>query len=52
LHARCSDALLGRRTRRCDIRSSGVIVLDLVYVAVIVATFVIVGLIAKGVEKL
>ena len=52
LHARCSDALPARRTRRRGIRRPGVIVLDLVYVAVIVATFVIVGLIAKGVEKL
>jgi hypothetical protein len=52
LHAKCSDALPARRARRRGIRPSGGIVLDLVYVAVIALTFVIVGLIAKGVEKL
>ena len=30
----------------------GVLVLDLIYVAAIIAVFVVVGLIAKGVEKL
>jgi hypothetical protein len=52
LHAKCSDALPARRARRGGIRPSGGIVLDLVYVAVIALTFVIVGLIAKGVERL
>ena len=33
-------------------RIPGVLVLDLIYVAAIIAVFVVVGLIAKGVEKL
>ena len=44
---RCPLAATGRRTR-----TPGVLVLDLIYVAAIIAVFVVVGLIAKGVEKL
>ncbi|WP_235508210.1 hypothetical protein [Agromyces sp. Soil535] len=44
LPARCAR---GRRT--CI---PGVLVLDLIYVAAIIAVFVVVGIIAKGVEKL
>ena len=49
-----SDAqsnLPARRVRGRRSRIPGVLVLDLIYVAVI-AVFVVVGLIAKGVEKL
>ena len=52
LHRRRSRTLPARRACGRGTASTEVIVLDLVYVAVIVATFVIVGLIAKGVEKL
>ena len=42
------------RRRVCGSRTRipGVRVLDLIYVATIIAVFVVVGLIAKGVEKL
>ena len=42
------------RRRVCGSRTRipGVLVLDLIYVAAIIAVFVVVGLIAKGVEKL
>jgi len=36
----------------CGPAFPGVLVLDLIYVAAIIAVFVVVGLIAKGVEKL
>jgi hypothetical protein len=52
LHRRRSDAHCPRVRPAPRHPSSGVIVLDLVYAAVIALTFVIVGLIAKGVEKL
>ena len=53
LHRMRSETLPARRVR--GPRSSafpGVLVLDLIYVIAIIAVFVVVGLIAKGVEKL
>jgi hypothetical protein len=51
-HRRRSDAHCPRAHRRRGIRRLESPVLDLVFVAAIVAAFVLVGLIAKGVEKL
>ena len=49
----CSREAARRRvTRPAASRIPGVFVLDLIYVAAIIAVFVVVGLIAKGVEKL
>ena len=39
-----------RGPRTCILQ--GVLVLDLIYVATVIAAFVVLGLIAKGVEKL
>ena len=47
-HPRCSNAASAAR----GTSPSGVLVLDLVYVLLIASTFALVGLIAKGVEKL
>jgi hypothetical protein len=46
----CPPPAAHLRGRRLPIR--GVLVLDLIFVAAIIAVFVVVGLIAKGVEKL
>ncbi|NQX26674.1 hypothetical protein HQQ81_04825 [Microbacteriaceae bacterium VKM Ac-2854] len=40
------------RRERCDPSSAGVAVLDLVYVIGVLAVFTLVGVIAKGVERL
>jgi len=47
-----SRTLPARRDRGQRTCIPGVLVLDLIYVAAIIAVFVVVGLIAKGVEKL
>jgi len=52
LHLRCSESLCARRVVRSRHPESGVLVLDLIYVIAVIAVFVVVGLIAKGVEKL
>ncbi|AWB94501.1 hypothetical protein DCE93_01450 [Agromyces badenianii] len=52
LHRRCSELLPARRARGRGICESGVFVLDVVYLLGIIAVFVLVGLIARGVEKL
>jgi hypothetical protein len=51
-HRRCSATLPARRARGSRSCIPGVLVLDLIYVAAIIAVFVVVGIIAKGVEKL
>jgi hypothetical protein len=52
LHRRCSETLSARRARGPRHPIPGVIVLDVVYILGIIAVFVVVGLIARGVEKL
>ena len=47
-----SRTLPARRVRGRRSEIPGVLVLDLIYVIAIIAVFVVVGLIAKGVEKL
>jgi len=47
-----SRTLPARRARGRRTCIPGVLVLDLIYVAAIIAVFVVVGIIAKGVEKL
>lgn len=48
----CSEKLPAGRARGLRHPESGVFVLDVVYILGILAVFVVVGLIAKGVEKL
>nr|BFF15111.1 hypothetical protein GCM10025699_64140 [Microbacterium flavescens] len=51
LLTRCARA--GHRGRGpAASRSSGVVVLDLVYILAVIAVFAVVALVAKGVEKL
>jgi hypothetical protein len=52
LHRRCSETLPARRARGLRHPNHGVPVLDVVYILGIIAVFVLVGLIARGVEKL
>ncbi|MFC9560687.1 hypothetical protein [Agromyces sp. NPDC056965] len=52
LHRRCSELLPACRACGSRHRESGVFVLDVVYILGIIAVFVLVGLIARGVEKL
>lgn len=52
LHHRCSETLPARRHRGLRHPNHGVFVLDVVYLLGIIAVFVLVGLIARGVEKL
>ena len=48
----CSEMLPARRARGLRHANPGVSVLDVVYILGIIAVFVLLGLIAKGVEKL
>ncbi|RXZ67749.1 hypothetical protein ESP51_16530 [Agromyces albus] len=52
LHRRCSERLPARRVSGRRPSNLGVFVLDVVYLLGIIAVFVLVGLIARGVEKL
>ena len=52
LHLQCSEMLPAGRTRGLRHPIHGVSVLDVVYILGIIAVFVLVGLIARGVEKL
>lgn len=52
LHLTCSEMLLAGRTRSPRHPNHGVSVLDVVYILGIIAVFALVGLIARGVEKL
>jgi hypothetical protein len=52
LHRRCSATLPARCTRGLRHPTHGVFVLDVVYLLGIIAVFALVGLIARGVEKL
>jgi hypothetical protein len=52
LHLRCSETCPPAAPAARVTRESGVFVLDVVYILGIIAVFVLVGLIARGVEKL
>ena len=52
LHLECSETLPAGCTRGLRHPIHGVSVLDVVYILGIIAVFVLVGLIARGVEKL